>query len=182
MNYRLIPVLLTAFSGPTVTTAPVTIEPPPVMIDQQKVRPFANSPVIWPVKGSINSGFGLRWDPFSKHTSYHPGLDISGKMGQDVYAPADGKVISAKRSGEYGNLIIIEHEDGITTWYGHLSEYDVEVGDTVVRGEKIGEIGMTGRATGPHLHFEIRSNGQPIDPAKYILDTITAEIEKSDVY
>jgi murein DD-endopeptidase MepM/ murein hydrolase activator NlpD len=150
----------------------------PPVVNVPKLRPFADVPVIWPVKGQINSGFGQRWDPFTKHMGFHTGLDISGKTGQPVYAPADGTVTWAKRMREYGNLLILEHKNGITTWYGHLSSFEVNVGDSVMRGDIIGKIGSTGMATGAHLHLEIRQNDVPIDPTKYILDTITASIEK----
>lgn len=178
MNQRLTILLLAALSpaAPQSTdTAPIAPEP---VVVAPRPRPFAAAPVVWPVKGNINSGYGNRWSPFGKHSQFHTGLDISGKMGQPIYAPADGTVKSIGKAGPYGNLIIIEHEGDIQTWYGHLSKFSVEPGDPVIRGQMIGLIGATGAATGPHLHYEIRVSGIPINPTKYVLDTVTDELEK----
>lgn len=178
MNPRLIVILLTALSpGPQQQRDTAPMAPSPVVV-AARPRPFAAVPVIWPVKGNINSGYGNRWDPFARHNQFHSGLDISGTMGQNIYAPADGKVSWVGKQGAYGNLIVVEHEGHVSTYYGHLSKFAVTVGDTVTRGQIIGYIGATGFATGPHLHYEIRVHGEPINPAKYVLDTVTDELEK----
>lgn len=123
------------------------------------------TPTEWPSKSTdISSPFGLRSDPFHKASSLHTGIDIRGKTGTPVYAGADGTVILAERYGGYGNTVKIKHSDTYTTLYAHLSEIKVKNGDFVQKGELIGSIGSTGRSTGPHLHYEIIENGEPIDP------------------
>lgn len=123
------------------------------------------TPTEWPsISKEISSPFGLRSDPFHKASSLHTGIDIRGKTGTPVYAGADGTVILAERYGGYGNTIKIKHSDTYTTLYAHLSKIKVKNGDFVQKGEHIGAIGSTGRSTGPHLHYEIIENGEPIDP------------------
>lgn len=123
------------------------------------------APSIWPALGWITSGFGSRKDPFTHAGGdVHLGLDISADRGQEVYATADGKVSSVGRNGEYGNLVVIDHEFGLETRYAHLSGFAVEAGRQVKRGEVIGYVGATGRATGTHLHYEVWFNGRPINP------------------
>ena len=113
--------------------------------------------------GTITSNFGERWG------KNHNGLDIAGNIGDPVMAALDGKVKSTfyERDG-YGNVVILEHEGGIETRYAHMSKIGVKIGDTVKKGDIVGEVGSTGRSTGPHLHFEVRVNGSPVDPQKYI--------------
>ncbi|WWU64776.1 peptidoglycan DD-metalloendopeptidase family protein [Clostridium baratii] len=113
--------------------------------------------------GTITSNFGERWG------KNHNGLDIAGNIGDPVMAALDGKVKSTfyERDG-YGNVVILEHEGGIETRYAHMSKIGVKTGDTVKKGDIVGEVGSTGRSTGPHLHFEVRVNGSPVDPQKYI--------------
>lgn len=117
-----------------------------------------------PTKGGfVTSEFGMRWGRM------HNGVDIGNEMGKPVYAAFDGEVKRVLYDAYgYGKFIIIEHDKGLETRYAHLSSYNVKEGDTVKKGEKIGEIGSTGRSTGPHLHFELRHNGDPVDPMKYI--------------
>ncbi len=126
-------------------------------------------PSVWPHTGKINNEFGFRRNPFGGRTyEFHPGMDIDGERGEVVLAPANGTVIKAGLTGGYGNMIEIEHGNGITTRYGHLSKIEVEVGDTVTRYDEIGLIGSTGRSTGPHLHFELRLNDRSINPRHFL--------------
>jgi murein DD-endopeptidase MepM/ murein hydrolase activator NlpD len=124
----------------------------------------ASTPSIWPAHGWLTGTFGGRSDPFTGEPGYHQGIDISTDKGQPVFATADGIVESASYSGDYGNLIVIRHGFGLTTRYGHLSSYAVKPGISVKRGEVIGYVGATGRATGAHLHYEILANGQLLNP------------------
>lgn len=119
----------------------------------------------WPVTGTITSPFGWRSNPFGGAPDFHPGLDIAAPTGTTVTAAAGGTVIMAQWYGGYGNYILIDHGGGYSTGYGHLSAIYVANGQTVQRGQAIGAVGSTGASTGPHLHFEVRINGKPVDPA-----------------
>jgi murein DD-endopeptidase MepM/ murein hydrolase activator NlpD len=119
----------------------------------------------WPVTGPITSPFGWRSSPFTGAPDFHPGLDIAAPTGTTVTAAAGGTVIMAQWYGGYGNYILIDHGGGYSTGYGHLSAMYVSNGQSVKRGQAIGAIGMTGEATGPHLHFEVRIDGKPVDPS-----------------
>ncbi len=131
--------------------------------------PPENIPNMWAHLGKINNEFGFRRNPFGGRSyEFHPGMDIDGERGDLVMAPGNGTVIKAGWTGGYGNMIEIDHGSGITTRYGHLSKIDVEVGDSVTRGELIGYIGSTGRSTGPHLHFEFRLNDKSINPRHFL--------------
>lgn len=116
----------------------------------------------------ITSKFGLRKHPIFGILKYHEGIDLKQKYGAQVRAAADGKVIFAGWAEGYGKLVILKHQKGYTTYYGHLSKIRVKVGQTVYKGQLIGNVGMTGWTTGPHLHFEVRKNGVPIDPKKVL--------------
>lgn len=122
----------------------------------------------WPVSGTITSPFGWRRNPFGGGMEMHPGLDIAAPMGTTVTAAASGTVISAGWYGGYGNYILIDEGGGMATGYGHLSQIFVAAGQQVQRGQAIGAVGSTGASTGPHLHFEVRINGKPTDPAAYL--------------
>ncbi|HEX8492121.1 MAG TPA: M23 family metallopeptidase [Pyrinomonadaceae bacterium] len=129
----------------------------------------ANIPSIWPVAGTLRSGVGMRSNPFGgSSVEFHKGQDISAPTGTPVYATADGVVDVARWVKGYGNGIYIDHGNGISTRYGHLSRIDVVAGQTVKRGEQLGLVGSTGRSTGPHLHYEVRINGQPANPMSYL--------------
>ena len=126
-------------------------------------------PTMWAHLGKINNEFGFRRNPFGGRAyEFHPGLDIDGERGDEVVAPANGTVIKAGVTGGYGNMVEIDHGNGLTTRYGHLSKIEAEVGDIVTRGKLIGYIGSTGRSTGPHLHFELRLNDKPINPRHFL--------------
>ena len=124
--------------------------------------PPSSSGLIWPVSGPITSPFGMRWG------SLHPGIDIGAGMGTPIHAAASGRVIVAAYSGGYGNLIVIDHGNGLATAYAHQSSMAASVGQQVAQGQVIGYVGSTGFSTGPHLHFEVRVNGSPVDPLGYL--------------
>src|SRR5262245_4742612 len=128
----------------------------------------AATPSIWPAHGWLTGTFGGRSDPFTGEPGFHQGLDISTEKGQPVYATADGQVDSATYTGDYGNLIVIRHDFGLSTRYGHLSRFNVSEGATVHRGDVIGFVGSTGRSTGAHLHYEILANGKLINPLQLL--------------
>ena len=132
------------------------------------------TPVIWPADGWISATYGYRTDPFTGKRNFHPAVDISTQKGKPVYATATGRIISAQPSGAYGNLVEIDHGFGLTTRYGHLSKFGASVGDTIQRGDVIGYVGATGRATGHHVHYEIWSNGRTINPKQLLLERPTA--------
>ena len=127
-------------------------------------------PVRKPVPGEIEmtSPFGVRMDPFLHRPAMHTGLDMRGEIGEPVHATAAGRVTNASRDGGYGNMVEINHGNGFSTRYGHLSEIDVKVGQIVHIGQVIGKIGSTGRSTGPHLHYETRIDGEAVDPQKFL--------------
>ena len=133
----------------------------------------AATPVIWPTDGWISGVYGYRQDPFTGERDFHPAVDISTQKGRPVYATATGRVFSAGRNGNYGNLVEIDHGFDLTTRYGHLSDFAVVVGDTVQRGEVIGYVGATGRATGYHVHYEVWSVGRSIDPRRLLAQSRT---------
>ncbi|HOJ93183.1 MAG TPA: M23 family metallopeptidase, partial [Dictyoglomaceae bacterium] len=123
----------------------------------------------WPVIGSISSKFGMRPHPILGGAPLsHTGIDIAVAYGTPIKAAASGKVIYAGWYGGYGNLIILDHGGNISTLYGHLSKIVVKIGEEVAEGEIIGYVGSTGLSTGPHLHFEVRVNGSPVDPAGWL--------------
>jgi murein DD-endopeptidase MepM/ murein hydrolase activator NlpD len=138
-------------------------------IQEDKLLYIASTPSIWPVKGWVTSDFGYRRSPFSLAADFHKGIDIAAARGTPVAAPADGVVTFAGYKGGYGKMVVIDHGFGIVTKYGHTSEFFVKEGDRIKRGAKIALVGSTGHSTGPHLHYEIFSDGVPVDPMKYIL-------------
>ena len=122
-----------------------------------------------PVEAAYNSSsYGWRVDPFNGSEAFHEGLDFPAQMGTAIFAAADGIVSNAELSGAYGNLVKIEHGSGLETRYAHTSKMLVRVGDRVMKGQIVAEVGSTGRSTGPHLHYEIRLNGNALDPRKYL--------------
>lgn len=128
----------------------------------------AATPSIWPAHGWLTGIFGGRSDPFTGEPGFHQGIDIATEKGQPVFATADGVVESAAYTGDYGNLIVLSHGFGLTTRYGHLSAFAVRPGEAVRRGEVIGYVGSTGRATGAHVHYEILANGKLINPLRLL--------------
>jgi murein DD-endopeptidase MepM/ murein hydrolase activator NlpD len=133
----------------------------------------ANSaPNLWPVEGQITGSFGERIDPFNGEGAFHSGVDISSYIGSPVMAPADGLVTFADFMGGYGRAVIVDHGHGISTRYGHLSSFAVTAGQHIQRGDTIGYVGLSGRSTGPHLHYEVRINDVPVNPYKYLRLTV----------
>ena len=130
------------------------------------------APNLWPVQGQVTGSFGERIDPFNGEGAFHSGVDIGTSYGTPIIAPADGIVTLTDMLGGYGKAIMIEHGNGISTRYGHLSGFAVTAGQRVHRGDVIGYVGESGRSTGPHLHYEVRINDVPVNPYKYLRITI----------
>lgn len=130
------------------------------------------TPSVWPVLGKLESAFGGRRNPFGGGSyEFHTGQDIDAPWGAPVIAGATGKVSFIGWQNGYGQLVVIDHGGGLTTRYGHLSHIAVSQGATVKRGESVGKVGSTGRSTGPHLHYEVRVNDEPVNPLQYLLTT-----------
>lgn len=139
-----------------------------VLMDQKDY--LESMPTIRPTAGWYTSGFGVRNSPFTGRPTMHEGLDIANGMGSPILAPAAGIVTYSGPRAGYGNLITVDHGYGLQTQYGHISRSFVRVGMKIKRGGKIGAVGNVGRSTGPHLHYEVRVNGIPVDPYYYILE------------
>ncbi|MBU0969494.1 MAG: M23 family metallopeptidase [Proteobacteria bacterium] len=137
---------------------------------EKKKNLLASTPSIKPANGWITSNFGYRKSPFTGAKSFHSGLDISNQVGTKIIATANGKVSYAARKLYFGNLVIIDHGYGRVTKYGHLEKIMVKPGQTIKRGDTIALLGNTGQSTGPHVHYEVRINGLPVNPLKYILN------------
>lgn len=131
---------------------------------------LSHTPVMAPLVGVITDGFGPRLDPVTRKPAFHDGLDISVALGTVVTAPADGVVVFANRDSGYGKMLKINHGYGYTTVYGHLERFLVKEGTKVTRGQAIGKVGLSGRTTGPHLHYEVWKDGEKQNPLHYILD------------
>jgi murein DD-endopeptidase MepM/ murein hydrolase activator NlpD len=137
---------------------------------EKKRNLLASTPSIRPVDGWITSRFGYRKSPFTGKRSFHSGLDISNRPGTKIIATADGTVTYAARKMYLGNLVVIDHGYGKVTRYAHCKKFLVKQGQKINRGEAIATVGNTGQSTGPHLHYEVRINGAPVNPIKYILN------------
>jgi len=134
------------------------------------LRKRGYTPSVWPVEGKLESGFGGRRNPFGGNSyEFHPGQDIDAPWGAPVIAGANGNITFVGWQNGYGQLVVIDHGGGLTTRYGHLSHIDVSQGQTVTRGQFIARVGSTGRSTGPHLHYEVRINDEPVNPLQYLL-------------
>ncbi len=134
-------------------------------------RMLSNTPSLRPARSPwITSGFGRRNDPVHGGLAVHKGIDIGGQNGTEVFAPADGTVIFVGKRGGYGNVIVVDHGYGLQTHYAHLSKFRCTVGDQIKRGDTLADMGSTGKSTGPHLHYEVRRYGRPLDPSRFILD------------
>lgn len=131
---------------------------------------LASTPSIWPARGWVTSDFGSRMDPYTAERKMHQGIDIATPHGQPVYSPSDGTVVFVGTEGGYGKVLVLDHGYGVKTRYGHVSEIFVRQGDRIRRGDKVAAVGNTGRSTGPHLHYEVRVNGIPENPRKFILE------------
>jgi murein DD-endopeptidase MepM/ murein hydrolase activator NlpD len=135
---------------------------------QEKKSILDATPSSWPVTGWVTSEFGLRSSPFSGEREFHKALDIATRFGKPIHAPADGIVEEVAFQNDVGRMIRINHGHGFSTFYGHLSKADVQVGQTVHKGDRIGLVGNTGRSTGSHLHYAVMLNGVPVNPRKYL--------------
>ena len=150
-------------------------------VAQDREKMLASIPSIKPVREDLLaskvkalSGFGIRLHPVHKVKKMHAGIDFTAPIGSAIQATGDGKVISVKSSRVgYGNSVIIDHGYGFSTLYGHMSKIYVNIGDEVVKGQKIGSVGNTGTSTAPHLHYEVRVKGNPVDPIIYVLDDLS---------
>jgi len=140
------------------------------MVAEQKSTRWSATPSIWPVKGWVTSGFGPRVSPFTEKPAWHDGLDIGAAANAPVQAPAQGRVTTVGFDPKLGNLVKLDHGYGVETLYGHLAKALVKEGQRVKRGDVVGLVGSSGLATGPHLHYMVKVNGQTLDPIKYILD------------
>jgi murein DD-endopeptidase MepM/ murein hydrolase activator NlpD len=132
---------------------------------------FADStytPAIWPVLGHITDSFGERLDPFSGEGAFHTGVDVASDYGAPVHCTADGIVTIVADHAGYGRLVVVDHGFGITTWYAHLSAFSAIAGARIKRGEVVGYTGISGRSTGPHVHYEVRMNNAPVNPWRYM--------------
>lgn len=134
---------------------------------------LAAAPNLWPVDGHITGSFGERIDPFNGEGAFHTGIDIATNYGSPVIAPADGVVVFAGMESGYGRMVVINHTQGVTTRFAHLSAFTVVSGEQVHRGETIAYVGDSGRSTGPHLHYEVRINDTPVNPYKYLRQTFS---------
>ncbi len=137
---------------------------------ETKREMLVHTPSLWPAMGWVTSGFGFRTNPFTGLTQMHEGMDISNRVGTVIVAPADGIVSDIGNDSVVGKILVLSHGFGMTSRYAHLSKVLVKVGQRVKRGDKIAEVGMTGKTTGPHLHYEVRLNGIPVNPVRYILN------------
>ena len=140
---------------------------------------LADAPQMWPVEGRVGSSFGQREDPFNGEGAFHSGIDIEAPNGTPVRATADGEVSGASMGAGYGREVVLNHGHDVMTVYGHLSAIAVLPGQHVTLGQVIGYVGQTGRATGPHLHYEVRVHNVPVNPHKY-LRTTYAQVAKLD--
>ena len=140
-------------------------------IYKEKMQPYLlNFPTVWPVQGNISSGFGWRRNPFGRGREFHQGIDIPARTGTPILAAGGGTVLSSGWINGYGNTVVIDHGGGLTTKYAHNTRNTVIAGQRVERGDIIAHVGSTGRSTGPHLHYEVRRHGQPINPVGFLLE------------
>ncbi len=145
------------------------------MVSSGGLGDLTSTPTLWPVIGHLTGTFGERMDPFSGEGAFHTGVDIAAQYGDSVRVSADGIVIQAGDRAGYGRLVVVDHGFGVTTWYGHLSSFNVMVGEQIRRGDTIGNVGVSGRSTGPHVHYEVRINGAPVNPMRYLRQAVAAD-------
>lgn len=145
------------------------------LLSSASMADLTSTPSLWPVIGHLTGTFGERMDPFSGEGAFHTGVDISSQYGDSVRVSADGMVIEADERAGYGRLVVVDHGFGVTTYYGHLSSFNVIAGQQVRRGDAIGNVGVSGRSTGPHVHYEVRINGAPVNPMRYLRQASAAD-------
>jgi len=134
----------------------------------QRAARLRVTPNVWPVRGAITSSFGVRADPFNGEAEVHRGVDIAALYNSQIQASADGRVLVAEFKAGYGNLVVLDHGNGVTTRYGHMARLLVRLGQRVKKGDIIGLVGTTGRSTAPHLHYEVRMYDRPVNPSGYL--------------
>jgi len=140
-----------------------------LQVYEAALKERARVPSLWPVEGESTDSFGYRGNPFGGGgAEFHPGKDIAAPRGTPVFAPADGRVVEAGWKNGYGQTVVLDHGNGMTTRYGHLSKIEVAAGEELRRGEQLGQVGSTGRSTGPHLHYEVRIAEMPVNPERYL--------------
>ena len=157
--------------------------PPRISHESRSVLHTTMAPAGWPIMGRLESGFGARSDPFSQEGSYHSGLDITAPIGTRVNVTADGVVLTAGFAAGlsgYGRVVVIDHGNGYQTLYGHLSRVMVMPGQQVRQGDAVGEVGMTGRTTGPHLHYEVRMGSAPVNPYRFLNKPVAVQAAVRD--
>jgi murein DD-endopeptidase MepM/ murein hydrolase activator NlpD len=157
--------------------------PPRISRESRSVLRVTMVPAGWPVLGRLESGYGVRSDPFSREGAYHTGLDITAPIGTRVNVTADGVVLQAGIGGSlsgYGRVVVIDHGNGYQTYYGHLSRVMVMPGQQIRQGDAVGEVGMTGRTTGPHLHYEVRVGAAPVNPYRFLNKPIAVQATARD--
>jgi hypothetical protein len=137
---------------------------------QGKSRRLASTPSIWPARGWLTSRYGYRISPFTGKRQFHGGIDVAAGNGTEIVAPARGRVVFVGRKGPLGKAVVLDHGDGVRSTYGHTNSVDVELGDEVERGQRIATVGMSGRTTGPHLHYAVSVNDKSRDPMDYIFE------------
>jgi murein DD-endopeptidase MepM/ murein hydrolase activator NlpD len=145
------------------------------LLPGQGLGQISFTPTLWPVIGRITGSFGERLDPFSGEGAFHTGVDISSQYGDGVRAAGDGVVTHAALHAGYGRLVVVDHGFGVASWYGHLSSFTVAPGMRVKRGDLVGYVGVSGRTTGPHVHYEVRINGAPVNPMRYLRNSSQAD-------
>ncbi|MHB8303295.1 MAG: M23 family metallopeptidase [Acidobacteriaceae bacterium] len=138
---------------------------------------LADAPTLWPIMGRVTSSFGERTDPLAAGAEFHRGIDIAAPSGTAIHATGDGVVAFASWGNGYGREVVLDHGHGITTLYGHMSALAVLPGETVARGQIIGYVGVSGRSTGPHLHYEVRIHDAPVNPHRYMHETMAQMAE-----
>jgi murein DD-endopeptidase MepM/ murein hydrolase activator NlpD len=146
---------------------------------EHKKRLYLSTPLGWPAEGRITSHFGQRLDPFSHNEEFHFGVDIANIPGTIIRSTADGKVRVASWMSGYGNLVVVDHDFGFSTRYAHNRKFLVKPGDIVKRGQPLAEMGMTGKANGPHCHYEVWQYNKRKNPYKYLDDTVFVNNSKS---
>jgi len=152
--------------GSSLPSLPAPSSPPPS--SPLSIEAMESSAPLRPVAGPVTSRFGLRNDPYDQSRRFHGGLDVAAVEGAPVSVTESGRVVFAGNRGDYGNVVIVEHEGGVRTLYAHLSRIDVEPGDALRRGARLGAVGSTGRATGAHLHFEVADGDTKLDPEAWL--------------
>ncbi len=162
--------VMTVHELPIMIGATQPLDHEPGLLIGEAVLPEQPSvPSLWPVQGKLADGFGSRRNRFGGRSSeFHAGQDIAAPTGTPVAVTAGGTVEFAGRMREYGQVVVVDHGDGIHTRYGHLSRIDVRIGQLLSRGEQVGCVGSTGRSTGPHLHYEARVGEEPVNPSAYL--------------